>query len=141
MLVFSANLSLKGFQVRYFALFLLFSVIDSFEWFQMASLHKNIQLMLKFLKAPFLDLHFSHYKLMTFLMMLSLILLYMLMILLSILNTIRHLICGNNQNQLLKLNLISNTLWTAAGSGLLISRLEKFNWFHLSSLITLVLLM
>ena len=141
MLVFFTNLSLKGFKVRYFALFLLFSVIDSFEWFQMASLHKKIQLMLKFLKAPFLDLHFSHYKLMTFLMMLSLILLYMLMILLSILNTIRYLICGNNQNQLLKLNLISNTLWTAAGSGLLISRLEKFNWFHLSSLITLVLLM
>ena len=48
----------------------------------MASLHKNIQLMLKFLKAPFLDLHFSHYKLMTLLMMLSLILLYMLMLLL-----------------------------------------------------------
>ena len=32
-------------------------------------------------------------------------------------------------------------LWTRAGSGLLISMLEKFNWFHLISLIVLVLLM
>ena len=106
----------------------------------MASLHKNIQLMLKFLKAPFLDLHFSHYKLMTFLMMLSLILLYMLMILLSILSVIRHVICGNKLNQLLKLNLILETLWTGARSGLLISMLGKLNWFYLTGLITLVLL-
>ena len=46
------------FQVRYLALFLLFSVIDSFKWFWMESLHKNNQLMLEFLKAPFLVLHF-----------------------------------------------------------------------------------
>ena len=56
------------FQVRYLALFLLFSVIDSFEWFWMGILHKNIQLMLEFLKAPFLVLDFSYYTLMTFLM-------------------------------------------------------------------------
>ena len=31
-------------------------------------------------------------------------------------------------------------LWTGAGSGLLISVLEKFNWFCLTSLITLGLL-
>ena len=37
----------------------------------MESLHKNIQLMLEFLKGPFLVLHFSYYTLMTFLMMLS----------------------------------------------------------------------
>ena len=37
----------------------------------MGSLYKNIQLMLKFPKAPFLVLHFSYYTLMTFLMMLS----------------------------------------------------------------------
>ena len=43
-----------------------------------------------------LVLHFSYYTLMTFLMMLSVILLSMLMILLSTLNMIRHLICGNN---------------------------------------------
>ena len=33
----------------------------------MGSLHKNIQLMLKFLKAPFFILHFSYYTLMTYL--------------------------------------------------------------------------
>ena len=36
---------------------LLFSVIDSFEWFWMASFHTNI-LIVEFLKAPFLVLHF-----------------------------------------------------------------------------------
>ena len=46
-------------------------------------------------KGLFLVLHFSYYTLMTFLMMLSVILLSMLMILLSTLNVIRHLICGN----------------------------------------------
>ena len=73
-----------------------FSVIGGFGWFCMGNLHKNIQLMLEFLNGPFLVLHFSYYTLMTFLMMLSVILLSMLMILLSILNVIRHLICGNN---------------------------------------------
>ena len=37
---------------------------DTFEWFEsfwMGSLHKNIQLMLEFLNAPFLVLHFSYY--------------------------------------------------------------------------------
>ena len=97
MLVFFTNLILMEFQVRYLALFLLFSVIDDFEWFWMESLHKNIQLMLEFLKAPFLVLHFSCYILMTFLMMLSVILLSMLMILLFTLSVIRHLICGSNE--------------------------------------------
>ena len=50
---------------------------------------------------------------------LSLILLSMLMILLSTLNLIRHLIYGNNQNQLLNLNLTYVILWTKA-CGLLI---------------------
>ena len=58
MLVFFTNLSLMKFQVRYLALFLLFSVIDGFEWFWMESLHKKIQQMLEFLKAPFLVLQF-----------------------------------------------------------------------------------
>ena len=44
------------------------------------------------------------------LMMLSVILLSMLMILLFILSVIRHLICGNNLNWLLNLNLIYETL-------------------------------
>ena len=43
---------------------------------------KNIQLMLEFLKAPSLVLHFSYYRLMIFLMMLCVILLSLLMILL-----------------------------------------------------------
>ena len=52
MLVFLTNLSLMEFQVRYLALFLLFSVEDRFEWFSMGSLHKNIQL--KVVSATFL---------------------------------------------------------------------------------------
>ena len=42
MLVFFTNLSLMEFQVRYLVLFLLFSVIEIFEWFWLGSLHKNI---------------------------------------------------------------------------------------------------
>ena len=96
MLVFFSNLSLMEFQARYLALFLLFPVIDSFELFFMGSLWKNIQLTLKFLKAPLLVLHFSYYTLMNFVMMLSVVLSSMLMILLSILSGIRHLTHGNN---------------------------------------------
>ena len=82
MLVVFTNLNHMEFQVRYLALFCLFSLIDSFEWFRMGSPHKNIQLMLEFHMAPFLVLHFSHNTLMAFLMMLSVILPSMLMILL-----------------------------------------------------------
>ena len=130
MLVFFTNVSLTEFQVRYLALFLLFSGIDGFELFWMANLHKDIHLMLQFLKAPSMVLQFSYYiyTLMTFLM-LYVILLSMLMILLFILTAIRHLICGNNLNWLLNLNLIYETLWTGARSGLLISVLGKLNWF------------
>ena len=84
MLVFFTNLSLTEFQVRYLALFFLFSVIDGVEWFWMENLHRNTQLM--FLKAPYLVLHFSCNILMTFLTMLSAILISMLMILLFILS-------------------------------------------------------
>ena len=62
---------------------------------------------------------------MTFLMMLTVILLSMLMILISILSVLKHLICGNNLNWLLNLNLIYKTLWTGVRSGLLISMLGK----------------
>ena len=141
MLAFFTNLIFMEFQVRYLALFLLFSVIDSFEWFWMGSLHKNIQLMLEFLKAPFLVLHFSYYTLMTFLMMLSVILLSMLMILLFILSVTRHLICGSNLNWLLNLNLIYKTLSTEVRSGLLISMLGKLSWLRLTGLIAMVLSM
>ena len=134
MLVLFTSLSLMEFQVRYLALFFLFSVIDGFEWFRTESLHKNILLMLKFLKAPFLVLHFSCYTLMAFLMMLSVILLSMLMILRFILSMIMHLICGNDLNWLLNSNLIYKTLWTGVRSGLLISVLGKLSWFRFTSL-------
>ena len=125
-----ADTSFKSYGIsgQIFGLILLFSVIDRFKWIWMESLHNNIQLMLEFLKGPFLVLQFSCCILMTFLMMLSVILLSMLMILLSILSVIRHLICGNNLNWLLNLNLIYETLWTGSRSGLLISMLGKLNW-------------
>ena len=77
---------------------------------------------------------------MTFLMMLFVILLSMLMILISTLSVIKHLMCDNNYNWLLNLNLMYETPWNREGSGLLMSVLEKLNWFHLTNLITLVLL-
>ena len=141
MLVFFTNLSLVEFQFRYLTLFFLFLITDGFEWSWMENLDKNMQLMLEFLKAPFLVVHFSCYRFITFLIMLSVILLSVLMILLSILSVIRHLICGNNLNWLLNLNLIYETLWTGVRSGLLISMLGKLSWFRLTSLITMVLLM
>ena len=49
-------------------------------------------------------------KMKTFLLMISLILLPVLILLLSILSVTRHLICGNNLNWLLNLNLIYKTL-------------------------------
>ena len=42
MLVHLTNLYLIESQVRYLALFLLLLVTDSFKWFWMESLHKNI---------------------------------------------------------------------------------------------------
>ena len=86
------------------------SEIDNFKWFWIESLHKNIKLMLEFLKAPFLVLHFSCYTLITFLTMASVILLSRLMILLSILSEIRCLFSGNDLNWLLNLNLIYEML-------------------------------
>ena len=98
----------------------------------MGSLHKNIQFMLEFLKGKALVLHFSYY------MILSVILLSMLTILLSTLKLIRHLICSNNLNWLLNLNLIYETLWTGARSSLLISMLGKLNLFCLTGLVTML---
>ena len=94
----------------------------------------SIQLMLEFLKAPFLVLHFPCYTLMAFQMMLSVRLLSTLMILLLTLNVTRHLICGNNLNWLLHLNVIYETMWTGkkwlvdfnAGKSQLVS-LEQFS--------------
>ena len=96
----------------------------------------------KFLpQGSILGLTLSLLYIMTFLTTLSVILLSMLMILLTILSVIRHLISGNNLNWLLNLNLIYEILWTGIRCGLLISILEKLIWFHLTSLITMVLLM
>ena len=53
MLVFLKNLSLIEFQDRHLVLFYLFSVIDGVEWLWMGSLHRNIHLMLEFLKSLF----------------------------------------------------------------------------------------
>ena len=120
------------FQVRYLALFLLFSVIDGFKWFWMESLHKNIQLMGEFLKAPFLVLHFSCYTLVTFLTMLSKILLSMLMWsgIWSVATTWTGFWTW----------IWSRRPWTGIRSGLLISVLGKLSWFRLIGLITMVLL-
>ena len=83
MLFFFISLNLMEFLGRYLALFLLSSVLDGSMWFWMGSHHKNIQLMLEFLKAPFLVVHFTYFTLITLMMMLSVILLSMLIILLS----------------------------------------------------------
>ena len=141
MLFHFTNLSLMEFQVKYLTLFLLFSVTDCFEWFWMESLHKNTQLILEFLKVPFVDVHFSCCILVTVRMTLSVILLSMLIILLSILTVIKHRICDNNFKWLLNLNLICETLWTRVRSGLLISMLRKLSCFCLTRLITMALLM
>ena len=120
-LVFFTNISLTKFQVRYMALFCLFSLIDGFGWFWMGSLNKNSWLMLGFLKSPLLVLHYSYHTLMSFPMMLSVILLSMLMILLSTLNGIRHLIFGINQNWL------RTWVWSAIHCGL---EQEVTCWFQ-----------
>ena len=60
------------------------------------NLSQEYPLKLEFLKGPFLVLHFSYYTLLVFLIILPVILLSMLMIILSTLNVITHLICGNN---------------------------------------------
>ena len=59
----------------------------------------------------------------------------------SIISVIRHLSCSNKLNSLLNLNLIYETLWNWVRSALLISMLGKLNWFCLTGLITMVLLM
>ena len=50
------------------------------------------------------------------------------------------LICGNNLNWLLNLNVTYKTLRTRVRSGLLISMPGKLSWFGLTGLITMVLL-
>ena len=61
MLFFLANSSLMEFQVGYSTLLHLFSVLDSFTWFWMECICKIIQLILEFLKTPFIVFHFFNY--------------------------------------------------------------------------------
>ena len=105
----SSSQTIKSFRIsgQIYGLISSFSVIDVFECFWIKSLHKNIQLMLPFLKAPFSVLHFSYYTLMIFLTVLSVILLSMLMILLSIQSGIRHLISDLLSDPWRQLELIS----------------------------------
>ena len=66
--------------------------------------------MLEFLRAPFMALHISYYTLMTFLRVLSVVLLSMVTLLLCALSVIRDLIFDGNYNWLLNFNLICRTL-------------------------------
>ena len=113
------------FQIRHLALFLLSNrhllVVLNEKSLQEYAVKAGVS------QGPFLVLHFSYYTLMTYLMMLSVILLSMLMIPLSILGVIWLLICGNNVNWFLNLNLIYETLCTGVRSGLLISKLVLFD--------------
>ena len=99
----------------------------------MGSLRKNIQLTLEFLKARFLVLHFSYYT-MTFLMMLSVILLSLLVVLLS---TLWPGIWFVATTRVSFWTWIWPTRhWTGARSGLLFLKLAKLNLLHLTSLVT-----
>ena len=100
-LVFFKKSNLMEFYVRYLALLFLFWVIDDIKYFWMVSLRK---LILEYPKAP----------LMTFLMILSAILVTMLIKLHSALSVTRDLICGNNECYLLNLNLTSEKRYTGA---------------------------
>ena len=79
-MVFCINTKSKGISGQIFCFISSFLRNRQFQVFWMGSLHKNLQLMLELLKAPFLVLHFSYYTLITFLRILSVIFLSMLMI-------------------------------------------------------------
>ena len=102
----------------------------------MGSPLKNIQLMLEFLRAPFL--------------VLWCFLLYINDLPDDVIcdiaiyaddTTLYSILLYTSLFSILNLNLIYETLWTGVRSGLLISVLEKLSWFRLTSLITIFLLM
>ena len=88
--------------------------------------------MLEFLKASLLVLHY--HTLMTFLMMLSVILLSMMIILLSILSVIRHVDLWQQLE-------LASELESDLQDTMDCSKKWLVDWFHLTNLITLVLLM
>ena len=110
-------------------LFHLCSVIDGFCWFCMRLLCNNIQLMLVFLNAPWLIVHFAHYALMTPLMLCAI----------SIYadNTMFCSKCKQVSDLWKELELLSELefdLRDTVDRGLLISMLEKINPFCLTCL-------
>ena len=111
------KLKLYGTPGQIFDLILSFLGNRGLRVFLDGGLHKKIQLMLEFLRAPLL-----------------------LMMLLYIPSVSSHL----NLDSLALTSILEfdlNALLTGAGSILLISMMEKLNWFRLARLITLVLLM
>ena len=150
-LVFFKNLHLTDFQV---ILGLISSFLNNIVFREVLDekSYKNIQLILEFLRSISGLTFFLLYNndlpddviyniaictddTTMFLIMLSVVLLSVLIILL------RHLICDNNYNWLLSLNLVNKTMWTVARTGWFISVLKKLNRFRLTCLITLKLLM
>ena len=89
-------------EIGYLVLFCHLLLINYFKWFLKGSLCKNMESMLVFLKALYLVLKCPYYTLVTFLMILSVVLLSTLMILLATLSA-RNLYLAS------KLNLIYET--------------------------------
>ena len=143
MLVLFINLGLMEFEVGYLILFLLFSAIGVFKYFKMGSLYKNIQLMLEFLKGPFFFLSGTLFLL--FINDLPDDAIYNIAIYAD--DTTLYSKCDQASNlwqQLeqaseLEFDLRETMDW--AGSRLLVSMLEKLNWFYLIGVTILVLLM
>ena len=108
----------------------------------MAILHRNIQLMLEFLKAPFLVLHFSYYKYINDFLddVICDITIYAD-------DTTLYSKCDQASDMWQQLELVSELESDLRDTvdwgkkGFLISVLGKLNWFCLTSGITMVLLM
>ena len=132
MLVFHTKLGIMRFPVSFSVLLFHFSVLDEFGRACKLSFRKNAQLIMAFHRSPFSVLLFLRYTISTVFLMLHAIWQFMLMILLSTVNVIRLLICGNSSSWLLNLNLICKTV----GNGL-----GKPNRLHLIIRIILVWLL
>ena len=118
------------FQVRYLVLLLLFSVINGMEWFCMESLHKNTGLFNA--GVPYGSI-LGHTLFLLYINDISDFAICDITMYADHITILRHLICGNNLNWLLNLNLIYDTPWTWVRSGLLISILVKLVLFDRSN--------